>query len=63
MQSLYADWRARQEGPDNLEAMVPLGPFLYCDPDRMVARLRRTGREREADELIARLRRYGHTSF
>jgi hypothetical protein len=58
MRALYAQWRAQQTGPDNLEAIAPEGPFAYYAPDRMIARLRRTGRERQAEELIARLRRY-----
>jgi len=41
-----------------LESMVGTGPFVYYTPERMVERLRRTGRVAEADGLIARLRRF-----
>jgi len=57
--ALLAEWRlgqVRKGGvPDPLEEMVPHGPFIYYDPARMDARLRRTGRTKEADELRARL--------
>ncbi len=54
-----AEWKHEQVrngcSPDPLEAMVTTGPFIYYGPGRMDARLRATGREKQADELQARL--------
>ena len=35
--------------------MVTTGPFIYYDADRMDARLRATGRGKQAEELKARV--------
>jgi len=59
---LLAQWREGQLAatgePDRLEQMVEVGPFLYYDPKRMLARLEATGRSRQAEELRRRLHRY-----
>ncbi|MFQ6133685.1 MAG: sulfatase [Armatimonadota bacterium] len=59
---LLGQWREEQLEatglPDPLEQIVPEGPYLYYDPERMMERLRATGRGREAEELRRRLHRY-----
>lgn len=54
-----AEWRHElvQAGaaPDPMEQMVSEGPFLYYDPERMIARLQRTGRGHFVEGLKARL--------
>ena len=60
--AMMAEWRQEQlqKGApcDPLEAMVSAGPFLYYSPERMLARLERTGRAHRIPELKARLNRY-----
>jgi len=62
LSSLLKQWRSEQlakgGGPDPLEQMVPEGPFIYYTPERMFARLERTGRSHLIPELKARLNRY-----
>jgi choline-sulfatase len=62
LSGMYWQWRHEQVlkggAPDPLEAMVPLGPFIYYSPESMDARLRATGRSQQADELRERLARY-----
>ncbi|MBU7004997.1 MAG: hypothetical protein HXS50_05480, partial [Theionarchaea archaeon] len=43
---------------DPLEEMVPLGPFIYYSPERMLQRLEKTGRGERIPELRSRLERY-----
>ena len=54
-----AEWRLEQVqkggAPDPLEAMVYDGPFIYCQPEKLEARLKRTGREDRIEEFRARL--------
>jgi arylsulfatase A-like enzyme len=45
--------------PDPLEVYAHIGPFLYYQPDKMIARLKERGWKRQAGELVARLKRYG----
>lgn len=58
--AMMDDWwyeNAAGQGPDPLAAAVERGPFRYYGPERMVARLRRTGREHFVGDLLDRLRR------
>ncbi len=56
------EWRQEQlkkgGGPDPLQQMVSVGPFLYYTPERMFARLERTGRGHLIPDLRNRLRIY-----
>lgn len=60
------EWRQEQiqkgGGPDPLELMVKEGPFLYYTPEKMIARLERTGRKEAARDLIKRLSRFSKTA-
>jgi len=62
LSSLLNRWRtdqlAKGSGPDPLEQMVPDGPFIYYTPERMFARLERTGRSHLIPELKTRLNKY-----
>jgi arylsulfatase A-like enzyme len=57
----YGNAAAHQ--PDPLAAAVERGPFLYYDPERMVPRLRATGRGGFVDGLLDRLRRHHGTRY
>ncbi len=66
MTRLMEEWRQEQirkgGGPDPLERMVPLGPFLYYSPESMYHRLERTSRGHLVSELKARLQRYSRAN-
>jgi len=60
--ALMEIWRQEQinkgGGPDPMEQMVPVGPFLYYTPEQMFERFERTGRADMIPQLKARLNRY-----
>jgi arylsulfatase A-like enzyme len=57
------DWWHEQtakhgDKPDNLQLMVSTGPFIYCQPEQMLARLKNRGFDRQAKELVERLKKF-----
>lgn len=62
LQDLMKQWKQEQvqKGgvPDPLELMVKEGPFIYYTPERMIARLERTGRKEFAQDLKKRMHKF-----
>jgi arylsulfatase A-like enzyme len=49
--------------PDPLALAIERGEFRYFTPEKMVARLRRTGRAHFADDLLNRLKKFHGSKF